>query len=73
MVSKKKYPYECEGGIEKNLSLAITDCHHSASLVMPIGYPQDGVFYPDVYLYSVYGYFIRALLNRISHFVNFTL
>ena len=25
----------------KNLSLAITDCHHLTSLVMPIGDPQD--------------------------------
>ena len=27
-------------------SLAITDCHQSASLLMPIGDPQDGFFYP---------------------------
>ena len=43
-MSKKKNPYSCEGGIE-NPSLVITFCHHSASLVMPIGDPQDGFFY----------------------------
>ena len=31
---------------KKNLSLVITTCHHSASLLMPIGDPQDGFFYP---------------------------
>ena len=30
----------CEDGIE-NLSLVITICHHSASLVMSIGDPQE--------------------------------
>ena len=39
MVSKKK-----------NLSLAITVCHHSASLVMSIGDPRDGFFYPTLTL-----------------------
>ena len=29
----------------KNLSLGINVCHHSASLVMPIGDPQDRFFY----------------------------
>ena len=37
--------YSCEDGME-NPSLAITVCHHSASLVMPIGDPRDGSFYP---------------------------
>ena len=32
--------------IKNNPSLAITDCHHSASLEMPIGDPRDGFFYP---------------------------
>ena len=36
----------------KNLSLAITDCHHSASLLMPMGDPRDGFFYHDRFLYS---------------------
>ena len=36
---RKKYP-----------SLAITDCHHSASLVMPISDPRDGIFYPTLTL-----------------------
>ena len=34
----------------KNLSLTITVCHHSASLVMPIGDPRDGFFYPTLTL-----------------------
>ena len=34
----------------KNLSLVITVCHHSASLMMPIGDPQDGFFYPTLTL-----------------------
>ena len=32
------------------LSLAIIVYHHSASLVMPIGDPQDGFFYPTLTL-----------------------
>ena len=28
-----------------NLSLGITICHHSASLMMPNGDPRDGFFY----------------------------
>ena len=35
---------------KKNQSLAITDCRHSASLVMPIGDPRDGFFYPTLIL-----------------------
>ena len=35
---------------KKNPSLAITVCHHSASLVMPIGDPRDGFFYPTLTL-----------------------
>ena len=34
----------------KNPSLAITDCHPSASLVMPIGDPQDDFLYPTLIL-----------------------
>ena len=34
----------------KNPSLAITVCHHSASLVMPIGDPLDGFFYSTLKL-----------------------
>ena len=30
----------------KNPSLVITICHHSVSLVMPIGDPRDGFYYP---------------------------
>ena len=42
---EKMIHYSCEDGIE-NPSLAITDCHHSASLMMQIGNPRDGFFYP---------------------------
>ena len=47
MCKTKRIHYLCEGGIE-NLSLVITTCHHSASLVMPIGDPRDGFFYPTL-------------------------
>ena len=33
-----------------NPSLMITDCHNSASLMMPIGDPRDGFFYPTLTL-----------------------
>ena len=50
-VSKKTNPLLilCEDG-QKNPSLAITICHHSASLMMPIGDPLDGFFYPTLTL-----------------------
>ena len=35
---------------EKNLSLEITVCHHSASLVMPNGDPRGQFFYPALTL-----------------------
>ena len=35
---------------QKNRSLAITFCPHSASLVMPIGDPRAGFFYPTLTL-----------------------
>ena len=41
--------YSREGRIEKsNLSLGITVCHRSASLVMPSGDPRDEFFYPTL-------------------------
>ena len=48
---------------KKNPSLEITDCHHSASLVMPIGDPRDGffLFHPhthDGFLYYCFSWFI---------------
>ena len=45
----KKIHYLCEDGIEKSVP-RITDCHHAASLVMPIGDPRDGFFYPTLIL-----------------------
>ena len=42
----------------KNLSLAITVCHHLASLMMPNRDPRDIFFYPTGFLYSgAYGNF----------------
>ena len=39
----------CEDVIEKS-TFVITVCHHLASLVMPIGDPQDGFFSPTLTL-----------------------
>ena len=50
MVSKENYPLFLLGWDKKNLSLTITVCHHSASLVMPIGDARDGFFYPTLTL-----------------------
>ena len=48
VMSKIKNLYnECEGRIEKSVP-RITVCHHSASLVMPNGDPQDRFFYPPL-------------------------
>ena len=44
VVSKKRIHYSREDMIE-NLSLGITVCHHSASLLMPNGDPLDGFFH----------------------------
>ena len=40
----------------KSLFLAITVCHHSASLVMPNGDPRDGFFYLILTLMIIYNY-----------------
>ena len=45
---QEKEPIICVRMGKKNMSLRITVCHHSASLVMPICDPQDGVFYPTL-------------------------
>ena len=47
----------CEGRIE-NLSLGITVCHHSASLMMPNGDPRDRFFYSTLTL-MIYSYILR--------------
>ena len=44
--AKKKYLSWVYGVDRKNLSLEITDRHHSASLVMPISDPRNRFFYP---------------------------
>ena len=51
MVSKKKKePNICVRVGYKNSSLEITICHHSASLVMPIGDLREGFVYPTLTL-----------------------
>ena len=49
VMSKKQIYYFCEDGIE-NLSLKITVCHNSASLMMKISNPWDRFFYPTLKL-----------------------
>ena len=49
MVSKKRIHYSCEDGIEKPVPRD-PYCHHLASLLMPIGDPQDVFFYPTLTL-----------------------
>ena len=46
----------------KNQSLATIDCHHSASLLMPIGDPRHGFFYPTLIL-VIYSYGEKFLCN----------
>ena len=47
------------------MSLAITICHHSASLMMPVSDPQDGFFYPTLTLrmdsYILYPHLIHLI------------
>ena len=64
MVSKNKH-HLSEDGIE-NPSLAITVCHHSASLVMPNGDPRDGFFYPTLTL-MMDSYSIGGVMVNLSH------
>ena len=42
---EKESIYSYEGRIRNNLSLGITVCHHSASLVMPNDDPRDRSFF----------------------------
>ena len=49
MVIERNNPLFSKVWIEKSV-LAITDCHHSACLVMPIGGPRDGFFHPTLTL-----------------------
>ena len=68
--------------VSKNLSHVITVCHQLASLVMPIGDPRDGFFYPtltlmmDSYILKLlsFCYFqecIRALGRRAGAYLPF--
>ena len=54
--------YLCDG-IE-NMSLRITVCHHSASLVMPNDDPRDGFFYPILILILL-NYFINVSTSTL--------
>ena len=59
----------CEDGIEKNPSLAITDCHHSACLVMPIGDPRYRFFLSHLhtherFIYSRENFWLYSILVR---------
>ena len=48
MIKKKDSIICVQMEYKKNLSLAITLCHQSASLVMLISDPWDGFFYPTL-------------------------
>ena len=60
---------------KKNLSLSITNCHHWASLVMPISDPWDVFFHPiliDSYN-AMQGYITKKLIclcKLVCTFVN---
>ena len=58
---------------QKNLSFGITNCHHSASLVMPIGDPMDIFFFSTLTLmidsYIITQYRESPLFLRINFFV----
>ena len=47
---------------KKNLSLRITVCHHSASLVMTNGDPLDGFLYPNR-TPMIYSYIIASFID----------
>ena len=47
------------------MSLVITVCHHCASLMMPIGYRQDGLFYPTPTL-MIYSCLAKLAIFNIS-------
>ena len=63
MVRKKNIVYRVRVG-KKNPSHAITVCHHSASLVIPIGDPRGGFSYPILtLLMDSYNIFPRTCLG----------
>ena len=51
----------------KIFSLMITVCQHSASLVMPIGDPRDGFFYPTSTL--MIDYYNNVPLKEHMHLI----
>ena len=64
MVSKKKESIIRMRVGQKNLSLKINVCHHSASLVMPNCDPWDGFFYLTLMIDS-YVIFLGLVVNLI--------
>ena len=60
---EKEFIIRVRMGIE-NLSLAITIYHHSTSLVMSIGDPLDGFFYPTLTL--MMGFYILSHIEMIA-------
>ena len=65
VASKKKNQLFAWGWDRKIPSLPITVCHHSARLVMPIGDPLDGFFYPTLKL-NIYSDIHKYKTNRQS-------
>ena len=49
-MASKKFFFICVRMDKKHPSLVITICHQLATLVMPIGDPRDGFFYPTLTL-----------------------
>ena len=72
VVNRKRIHYSCEDGVE-NLSLTITACHHSASLVMPIGDPWDDFFLSLPHTYDRFLYYRKTvyLWDFLEAFVMF--
>ena len=58
----------CEDRIEKTVP-QVTDCHHSASLVIPIHHPQDGFFYLILTL-MIDSYIMKLSRNEGSLLIN---
>ena len=52
---------------QKNPSLTVTICHHSASLVMPNGDPRD-IFFCPILTLMIYLYYIKNMCTyQVKH------
>ena len=49
------------------MSLGITACHHSASLVMPNGDPRDRFFYPTLILMIDFYILIQYAMENVGY------